>query len=817
MRITLYWMREFTPIEVAPAKLAEQLTLAGLEVESLAPAAQPFSNVIVGQVLESKRHPDAEKLSVCEVTTDGENRLTIVCGAKNVRAGLKVAVAMVGAQLPGGIAIKRARLRGIESNGMICSARELGLGEEHEGIMELPDWLPVGRDLREALDLDDSVLEVNATPNRGDCMSVFGIARDYSAAQSRRLIKYPVRPVAPTHQETFPVSLEAGARVPVFSSRIIRGLKPNAPSPAWMRERLRRVGHNSISAIVDVTNYVMLELGQPLHAYDHARLKSGITVRAARQDEPISLLDGKTYTLGTDACVIADASGAIGLAGIMGGAGTAIGAETTDVLLEAAHFTPEVVAARARRLGLLTDAAARFERGVDPTLGPIAIERATALLLDIAGGEPGPTHVTRAPGLEPAVEWVRLRRSRLTRLLGGVVPDAEVEAILRALSETVEVVSEGWRLQRPPHRFDLRIEADLIEEIARLRGFERIDEHPAIAPQVAGFATEQRVSSERLLTALADRDYREAITYSFVDPAVQRALFPGVPALALANPISADLSEMRVSLWSGLLIACRENLRRQHTRVRLFEMGNKFDLAGGVLREIETLAGVATGARWPEQWGSAREALDFYDVKADVTELLALTGEGARASEGGGARRGEHGGEHRGQRGDERVRFEPGELACLRPGRSARIFKENAPIGWLGELHPALQKAFHFANPVLLFELEIDRAFSAKLLQYKKTSKFPSVRRDLAVVVDEAVPLAAIEENVTVSASGLLSELRVFDIYRGPGIDFGRKSIALGLILQDSSRTLTDDDADAVIASVVARLRDVLSATIRDQ
>jgi phenylalanyl-tRNA synthetase beta chain len=793
VKVTYYWMREFAPLEVEPAKVAGQLTLSGLEVESIAPAAQPFCGVVVGQVLECKRHPDAEKLSVCEVTTDGANRLTIVCGAKNVRAQLKVAVALAGAQLPGGIAIKRARLRGIESNGMICSARELGLGDEHEGIMELPDWLPVGRDLREALDLDDTVLEVNATPNRGDCMSVFGIARDYSAAQWRRALKYPMQPVPARHEACFPVSLEAGAAVPVFTSRIIRGLKPDAATPAWMRERLRRVGHNSISAIVDVTNYVMLELGQPLHAYDHARLKSQIRVRAAEENEPITLLDGKTYTLGRDAYVIADASGAIGLAGIMGGASTAIGDGTTDVLLEAAHFVPEVVAGRARRLGLLTDAAQRFERGVDPTLGPIAIERATALLLDIAGGVPGPTQVTRAAGVEIPLEWVRLRRARLARLLGGLVPDEEVEAILRSLSDRVERVADGWRLKRPPHRFDLRIEADLIEEIARLRGFERIEEHPALTPQVAGRATERRVAPERLLTTLTDRGYREAITYSFVDPAVQRQLFPMAPALALANPISADLSEMRISLWSGLLIACRENLRRQHARVRLFELGNKFDLASGALREIETLAGTATGARWPEQWGSAREMLDFYDVKADVTDLLTLTGE------------------------IERVRFEPAELHCLRPGRTARIFKENAAIGWLGELHPALQKSFHFANPVVLFELETHEAFSAKLLQFKGTSKFPSVRRDLAVVVDEAVPLAVIEENVTVSASGLLSELRIFDVYRGPGIDSGRKSIALGLILQDSSRTLTDNDADAVVASVVARLVDVLSAKIRDQ
>jgi phenylalanyl-tRNA synthetase beta chain len=491
--------------------------------------------------------------------------------------------------------------------------------------------------------------------------------------------------------------------------------------------------------------------------------------------------------------VIADESGAIGLAGIMGGKSTSIGDATTDVLLESAHFTPAAVAGRARRLGLLTDAAQRFERGVDPSLSAVAIERATALLLEIAGGEAGPVQVTRAPRAVAPPEWVSLRRSRLERLLGVSVPDDEVQAIMAAISEQVQVESQGWRVQRPPHRFDIRIEADLIEEVARLRGFESIAERHAIAPQIVGYATESRIPVERLLTAMADSGYREVITYTFVDPTVQRLLFPDTPALAVSNPISTDLSEMRVSLWPGLLTACRENMRRQQSRVRLFEIGNRFDVTGAELREIETLAGVAAGARWPEQWGSSREALDFYDVKADVESILALTGDA------------------------QSVRFEADAPHCLRPGRSARIFRGSAPIGWIGELHPRLIKSLSLSNTLFLFELEITPAFVAKQLQFNKISKFPSVRRDLAVVVDESVPLAVLRENVTVSASGLLSELRVFDVYRGPGLESGRKSVALGLILQDSSRTLTDVDADAVVASVVTRLRDVLSATIRDE
>ena len=792
MKITYSWLNEFTPLTVTPADLAQRLTLSGLEVESVAPVAPPFRGVVVGEVLECGRHPDADKLSLCQVTTDGKDRLAIVCGAPNVRAGLKVAVALVGAELPGGLTIKRAKIRGVESNGMLCSARELGLGEEHDGIMELPGSMPLNIDVRKALDLDDTVLEVNATPNRGDCMSVFGIARDYTAAHGHRYLKAPVQPVAAVHDSVFPVRIESASRCPIFCSRVIRGVRAGARSPAWLRERLRRVGLASISPVVDVTNYVMMELGQPLHAYDLARLSQGITVRQARVGEPITLLNDQECRLDPDFLVIADASGPIGLAGIMGGKGTSIGDGTTDVLIESAHFTPAAVAGRARRLGLLTDGSQRFERGVDPSLPAIALERATALLAEIAGGEAGPVQVTRAEA-PAAGEWVSLRRSRLARLLGTHVPDAEVGEILGAISERVEPTEQGWRVLRPPHRFDVRIEEDLVEEIARLRGFDRIAEAHAIAPQIPGSATETRVSNDRVLTAMADRGYREAITYTFVDPALQRLLFHETRALALSNPISAELSEMRVSLWSSLIPACRDNMRRQQSRVRLFEIGNKFDVSAGALREIETLAGVATGARWPEQWGSPREALDLYDVKGDVESVLALAGDARE------------------------LRFEADTLSCLRPGRSARIWRNEVAVGWIGELHPRLMKDLGLNNTLFLFELEIDSAFTSKPLQFNKISKYPSVRRDLAVVIDDKVPLAVLRENVTVSASGLLSDLRVFDVYRGPGVEFGRKSVALGLILQDSSRTLTDVDADAVVTAVVTRLRDVLSATIRDQ
>jgi phenylalanyl-tRNA synthetase beta chain len=796
MKITYQWLQDFTEVAVGPEQLAAQLTLAGLEVESVTAVAPPFSGVLVGEVLECQRHPNAEKLSVCQVTTDGENRLQIICGASNVRAGLKVAVAQVGADLPNGVSIKRAKLRGLESEGMLCSARELGLGESQEGILELPAAAALNENLRDALRLEDSALEVNATPNRGDCMSVFGIARDYTAAQQRRYLKYRPTAVAAQSHAVFPVTLESEA-CPIFVSRVIRGVRADARTPDWMRERLRRVGSNSISAIVDITNYVMLELGHPLHAYDLAKLSGGISVRMAKRDERIALLDGNDYTLDDQFLVIADAKGPVGLAGIMGGRPTAINSETTDVLIEAAHFVPEIVAGRARRLGLFTDAGQRFERGVDPELAASAMERATDLLLQCVGGVPGPAQVTRAGQTTPDEEWVPLRRARLSRLLGAHVIDREVREVLTSISDRVEETAEGWSVRRPTHRFDIRIEADLIEEVARLRGFEHIAERHALAPQIAGPAAETRVGNERILTAVADRGYREVITYTFVDPNLQRRLFPDTAALALANPLSAELSEMRVSLWSGLLTACRDNMRRQQKRVRLFELGKKFLLESGAqdgaLREVESLAGVATGARQPEQWGSGSEPTDFFDVKADLIEVLALAGDRSH------------------------IHFEAAALSCLHPGRSARVYRGPVPIGWLGELHPQIIKAMDFPSSAYLFELEIDSSFLLNDLKFKEISKFPSLRRDLAVVVDESVPLAVLQENVTVSASGLLRELRVFDVYRGPGIESGRKSIALGLILQDSSRTLTDIDADAVVTEVVARLRDELSATIRDQ
>lgn len=793
MQLSEAWLREWFDPRWDSATLARRLTMGGFEVEGRTPAAPAFSGVVVGQIIECSRHPKADKLSVCNVTTDGRNRLQIVCGASNARAGLKTAVATVGARLPGDVVIKRARLREVESNGMLCSARELGLGEEAEGILELPDDLRVGRDLRAALALDDILLQLNPTPNRGDVLSVRGMAREVAALNGKRVSEPRQAKSAARNAEKFPVTLSARKACPKFVGRVIRGVDARARSPLWLREKLRRSGLRPIQPIVDVTNFVMLELGTPMHAYDLTRLQARIDVRHANPAEKLMLLDGQEIEMASDDLVIADGAGAVGLAGVMGGARTAVNEGTTDVFLEAAFFSPHAIRASARRHGLITDAAQRFERGVDPAAQEHAVERATALLTSIAGGAPGPTQTTSASKLMPRPVSVGLRRSQLQRLLGVTVPDARVRKILESLSMQVAKSAAGWRVKPPSFRFDIGIEADLVEEVGRIFGYDNIPEADARISQRFPPLSERRVPIDRWLLAMADRGYQEAITYSFVDPKLQQQLFPGAEQLLLSNPIATDLAAMRVSLLPGLLSAAGENLRRQQNRIRLFESGHRFLVKDGVLRESSMLAGLALGSALPEQWGERQRAIDFYDVKADVEALLEATGQ------------------------PDAFTFEPGSQPYLHPGRAARIRRGETQVGWLGELHPEHVRALNLTYTPLYFELETAAALDAKLAVFEEISRFPVIRRDLAIVVDESVPLAAIREHVSVGARSLLRDLRVFDIYRGKGVDSGRKSVALGLIFQESSRTLTDQDADQIVAAVVERLRRELDATIRDQ
>jgi len=796
MKVPYSWLAEWVPVPWPAAAAGARLTMAGFELESLAAAAPPFTGVVVGEIVSAGPHPQADKLRVCRVSIGRGAPLQIVCGAANARVGLKSALAEIGARLPGDLLIGTAKLRGVESQGMLASAKELGLGESSGGILELPADAPLGANLREYLQLDEPVLDINVTPNRGDAMSVLGIAREVAALAAARVSGPAIHRVRAAHDECFPVGLDAPAACPRFAGCIVHGVNNRAATPLWMRERLRRAGLRSITPVVDITNYVMLELGQPMHAYDLAKLRGGIVVRLAREGEPLTLLDGRVINAATDVLLITDAEGPVGLGGIMGGARTAVTPETTDVFLESAYFSAEGVLGRARRFDLLTDAGQRFERGVDPTQQERAIARGLALLGPIAGGAAGPIAVAESPPYLPRRPAVVLRTRQLTRLLGVALPPEKVTATLEALEMRVAPASGGWQVTPPAYRFDIAIEADLIEEVARLTGFGGIPETDAQTPQRFRRLPAERPAEAAVLQALAARGFAEAITYAFVDPALQGELFPDRPVLTLSNPIASDLSVMRVSLWPGLLRAALENQHRQQERIRLFEHGKRFEVTDEGTREIDSLAALALGPRLPEQWGVPKEMRsgeDFYDLKSDLAALLAATGEAAAA-----------------------FTFEPHGLPALHPGRSARVLRRGEAIGWLGELHPKLVRALEFTHPPMLFELDLDAALGVRRPAYAEISRFPQVRRDLAIVVDESVTLSTVAERVTLAASSLLRDLRIFDVYRGPGLEQGRKSVALGLIFQDISRTLTDDDVERLMASVVADLRENLNARIRE-
>jgi phenylalanyl-tRNA synthetase beta chain len=797
MKLPVSWLRSWVDVPWKDRELADRLTMLGFEVESLQPVAPPFSGVVVAGIVSAAPHPQADKLRVCRVTAGG-SELQIVCGAANARAGLRTALAIVGAKLPGELTIGAAKLRGVESQGMLCSARELGLTETGEGILELPADAPLGTPLRDYLRLDEALLEISITPNRGDAMSVLGVARELAAASGLPLRAAPdpaLPPVVAASQERFPVRLTAGAGCPRFASRVIRGVDNRRAVPHWLRERLERSGLRSISPVVDATNYVLLELGQPMHAYDLTRLKSPLQARRATPGEKIRLLEGSELELGADVLVIADGNGPVGLGGVMGSAASAISDETTDLLLEAAWFDPAVVAGRGRRYGLLTDASQRYERGVDPTGQERAIERATELICAIAGGQPGPACLEELAGELPKRPPVELRATQLRRLLGITIPASDVQARLRALGMRVDnTAPDAWRVTPPSWRFDIAIEADLIEELARCGGLDAIPEAvPAGARVIAG-SSEARSSERSVLQQLTARGYSEAITFGFTDPTLQAQVCGTTDAVRLQNPIANNLAVMRASLWPGLLTAAGENLRRQRERVRLFEIATQFHRGGdGAVLERRMIAGIAAGSRLPEQWGAARADGDFHDLKADVHAVLAL---GGRAAD---------------------CRYEPGaSLPCLHPGRSAQIVRDGSVIGQLGELHPALVRELDFTYGPLLFELDFLAATSNAPVRYAPVSSFPQLRRDISFTVAAGETFGRIAERVSVAASTRLLELRVFDIYQGKGVEIGRKSVALGLILQDLSRTLTDADADGIVAAVCAELRSSLDARIRE-
>jgi phenylalanyl-tRNA synthetase beta chain len=722
----------------------------------------------------------------------GTAELQIVCGARNARRGLVTALATVGAKLPGGLAIGRSKLRGVESAGMLCSAKELGLAEASDGILELPDDAPIGADLRDWLALDDASLELNVTPNRGDAMSVLGVARDVAALCGVPLRGPRIEPVPPSLDERLAVALAAPAACPRFAGRILRGLDPAATTPLWLRERLRRAGVRAIHPVVDVTNYVMLELGQPMHAYDLGRLRGGLAARLAEPGERCTLLDGREVSLDPDMLVIADAEGPVGLAGVMGGARTAVSGATTDVFLEAAHFAPGAIAGRGRRLGLTTDASQRFERGVDPALPARAIERAAALIRQIAGGRAGPSTLVEGETGTGDRARIALRSAAIARILGVGYPEARIETILGALGFGLDRSDGGWSVAAPSYRFDVTIERDLIEEIARVAGYDSIPEADARIAQRMRVRPAQQSAALRWYDTLAARGYQEAITFAFVDSHAQRLLFPDREPIRLSNPIASDLDAMRVSLWPGLMRAALENRRRQASRVRLFEHGVVFEPGPDGPIEAPRIAGLAWGARVPEQWGAAVESVDFHDLRRDVEALSSCAGDG------------------------EPLSFVAAALPCLHPGRAARLERAGRAVGWLGELHPELVRTFEFGTAPLLFELDPRPGLAVKSPPLEEVSRFPQVRRDLSIEVPEALPFSAIRDRVTLSASSRLRDLTVFDVYRGPGVEPGLKRLALGLIFQEKSRTLTDAETDGLVAGIRADLVSTLNARIRE-
>jgi phenylalanyl-tRNA synthetase beta chain len=791
MKVSERWLREWVDPAISSAELAAQLTMAGLEVDHVEPAAPNFEKVVVGRVIGLAPHPDADRLRVATVDAGGAEPLQIVCGAPNVAIGMRAPTALIGAVLPGGFAIKPSKLRGVESQGMLCSARELGLAESADGLMPLPADSPPGRDVRELLALDDTLIEIELTPNRGDCLGVEGIAREVATLNRREFRPLSVAAVEPEVDASFPVTLLDPADCPRYVGRVIRNVDPAAETPLWMKERLRRAGVRSLGPLVDVTNYVMLELGQPMHAFDLHRLRGGIEVRRARPGDRLELLNGVVVEPDAETLLITDQNGPLALAGIMGGEISSCTDATRDVFLESAFFAPASMAGRARRYGLQTDSSYRFERGVDPQLQRRAAERATRLLIDIAGGQPGPIVEAVSPQHLPAEPTIRLRPERLRRLLGMDIPAVEVEEILRRLGMAVAVDVDHWLVAPPSSRFDLALEVDLIEEIARIHGYDRLPGHRPLSRMEMPPQPEGRIAPERFKEILAQRGFQETITYSFVDPAFQRRLDPERQPLALANPISADLAVMRTSLWPGLLKALVYNQKRQQSRVRLFEHGLNFVPAAGGLVQEAYLAGVAAGAVLPEQWGAPVRAMDFFDLKADVEALLALTGE------------------------PETFAFVAAAHPALHPGQSARIERAGAAIGWLGVLHPRVARELDVESDAFLFELRLEGVQAARMPAFRELSRFPASRRDLAIVVDEAVSARLIQDCIRCHGGERLREVRLFDVYRGGGIGEGKKSLAFGLILQDFSHNLTDSVVEETVSGIIAGLDEQFGATLR--
>ena len=794
MKVSEKWLREWVNPEIDAAEIGSQLTMAGVELEGIEPAAGNFSKVVVAEIVSAEKHPGADKLKICQVNCGDEALIQIVCGAPNARAGLKAPLAMIGAVLESSdgsdFKIKKSKLRGELSQGMLCSARELGLSDSADGLLELASTAPIGTDIREYLDLNDVVLELDATPNRADCLSIAGIARDLGVLTQTEVTAPTIESAIVVSDEIFPIEIEATDACKRFAGRIIRNADVTAETPLWMVEKLRRADIRSLGPVVDVTNFVLVELGQPMHGYDFDKLSGGIKVRQAVEGEPLKLLDGRDITLRADTLVIADHKAAVGLAGIMGGMDSSVTDNTKNIFLESAYFTPEKIMGKSRTYGLHTDASHRFERGVSPDLQERALQRATQLIVDICGGEVAEVNdVISDPKLLDR-SAITLKSSDIMRHLGISVEASRVTDILQRLGCSVETTDGEWSVVPPVFRFDISREVDLIEEIARVYGYDKI---PAVLrpmePRIAR-KLETEVDEDRLRHLLVAKGYQEAVTYSFVPPEVEQMLNPDHQAIRLANPISEELAIMRSTLWSGLLPAVAKNLNRQQSRVRLFETGLNFVNSDTGILQRKQLAGVITGSRSNEYWEAKSANVDFFDVKGDVEVLLA-------------------------EATKHTYNFTAVEHPALHPGQSAQITMGEKVVGWVGALHPRLEKAFGLSQSVFLFELDLNGVSEKSLPAYTKLSKFPSIRRDIALIVDKSISSAAISNAINNSGINELISHHIFDVYEGEGVEVKQKSLALGLIFQDFSRTLEDADINSHVEGIVQLLEKQTGAVLR--
>jgi phenylalanyl-tRNA synthetase beta chain len=793
MKFPESWLREHVKVDATREQLSARLTAIGLEVENIDAIGAELNGVIVAEILSAEKHPEADRLQVCRVSVGNGAQIQIVCGAPNARAGLKAPLATVGAKLPGGLEIKAAKLRGVDSFGMLCSAKELMIDPDASGLLELPNDAPVGEALSSYLGLPDASFELKLTPNRADCFSVRGVAFDVAAAFGAQVEALQIPEAKITSKAKFAVELNANADCPRYCGRVIEGLNLAAKSPLWLSEKLKRAGLRSISPLVDVTNFVMLELGQPMHAFDADTLQGPVGVRFAHAGESCKLLDEREVNLDAQFLVITDQDTPVALAGLMGGYSTRVTEKTTRVFLEAAHFAPSAIIGRSRKLGMHTDASHRFERGVDSQLPRLAMERATDLILQILGGQAGEITEATLPNYLPNPKPVLLRISRLKRVLGIDVQPVEVERIFKALGMQIQAAEQGWLITPPTRRFDIEIEEDLIEEVARIYGYEKIPVSMPAGQIVLAAPSETIVDEEHIRRQLAARDYIENINYAFIDAELLNTWSLNADAVILANPLTTELGVMRTSLLPGLVESLKRNLNRQQNRVRMFELGRVFhqQANGNNVAPIESkrIAGVAVGSVKQEQWAQQKNEIDFYDVKADVESLLKLANLTAE--------------------------FVPCDAHFAHPGRSANIMLHGSKIGWLGYLHPRLVKACDIGADVLCFELDLTTATHRAVPVAKELSKFPFVRRDLALVVPESTPWATLEACLKQALGPQLREVLLFDRYVGPGLDAGSKSLAMGLILQDVSRTLTDVESDAAVQTALQALARDCDAKIR--